>query len=148
MNLKDIFVKYNYLKNEGGLNEMLEELKELEEKKYSIKTCDFSERVQTSMKSSNHIENIDIQIEKFKFKIIKNKNLIDGIDRIFRNVLNKEFKFLFDYYIKFDEDKKKLGAFYGLGARERNKAILRNEELISSQINFILRIEKIKFDYL
>ncbi|WP_436513827.1 hypothetical protein [Clostridium thermobutyricum] len=106
MNLKDIFIKYDYLKYRNGLNEMQEELKELENSKYSIKTYDFRSRVQENRITNDRIENINIKIEKLKDRINKNKEFVNDIDYFFGLVLKKEFNTLYDLYINFKNERK------------------------------------------
>lgn len=104
--LKDIFIKYDYLKYRNGLNEMEEELKELENSKYSIKIYDFRPRVQENRITNDRIENINIKIKKLKDKINKNKEFINDIDYFFGLVLKKEFNVLYDLYINFKNEVK------------------------------------------
>ncbi|MGV3027104.1 hypothetical protein ACED96_15495 [Clostridium thermobutyricum] len=148
MDLKDIFIKYDYLKYRNGLNEMEEELKELENSKYSIKTCDFRPRVQENRITNDRIENISSRIERLKFKIKKNNDLVEGIDYLFTMILRDEFNFLYDLYINFDGKKEKYKKNKKINGWDFNRKFENAFEKVCNEINFILRINKIKFEYL
>lgn len=134
MNLKDIFIKYDYLKYRNGLNEMEEELKELENSKYSIKNCDFRVRVQENRISNDRIENINIKIEKLKNKIDKNKSFVNDIDYFFGMVLKKEFDMLYDLYINFGNERK-----FKDNKNISGSTLYRYKKVIGEEIQMILK---------
>lgn len=107
MKLKELILKYDYLKNKGGINELEEQIKELEESKYSIKTSSFIEQVQTTRRiNNNRIENINIKIDKLQKRINDCKQYINDVDYFFNLVLKDEFNIIFDLYTKFKNERK------------------------------------------
>ncbi|WP_278683130.1 hypothetical protein [Paraclostridium bifermentans] len=107
MKLKELILKYDYLKNKGGINELEQQVEELQESKYTIKTSSFTEQVQTTRRTNNNrIENINIKIDKLQKRINDCKEYISEVDYFFNLVLKDEFKVIFDLYIKFKNERK------------------------------------------
>lgn len=127
LDLKDFFTNYNYFKNGNGFKDLENDIKELEQSKYNINGFNANERVQTSLKHNDRIENINLKIEKIKIEINKNRQIEQGVDLYFKGNWRKDFDLLLEFYLKYDGKKEKYKKHKGINGwefrREFDRAI-------------------------
>lgn len=130
LDLKEFFQRYNYFENGKGFKDLENEIKELEQSKYNIRGYSFNDRVQTSFKDNDRIENINLKMDNLKIEIEKNKALLREIHFFFDRAWQNEFKFLFEFYIEHDGKKEKYKKYKGVNGWDFRKKFDKAIDLI------------------